>query len=149
MATKTQQQSTQTKGVAYTTEAEFMVRSEILGGQIRTEKIRGLKADLKAETAVADSASADLSVRKEVRADRMLTQLAIEEEKLGIDRDNLSATQAYRQLNQAGHAAALTSKAYKINATEAVNQGRKQFLLNAGIQAVPVTIEATAKKVVK
>jgi hypothetical protein len=125
------------------------VRSEILGGQIRTEKIRGLKADLKAETAVADSASADLSVRKEVRADRMLTQLAIEEEKLGIDRDNLSATQAYRQLNQAGHAAALTSKAYKINATEAVNQGRKQFLLNAGIQAVPVTIEATAKKVVK
>jgi hypothetical protein len=141
MTTKTQQQSTQTKGVAYTTEAEFMVRSEILGGQIRTEKIRGLRADLKAETAVAD--------RKEVRADRMLTQLAIEEEKLGIDRDNLSATKAYRQLNQASHAAALTSKAYKINATEALNQGRKQFLLNAGIQAMPVTIEATAKKVAK
>jgi hypothetical protein len=143
MTTKTQlkSKSTASGGIAYTTEAEFMVRSEILGGQIRTEKIRGLKADLKAETAVAD--------RKEVRADRMLTQLAIEEEKLGIDRDNLSATQAYRQLNQAGHAAALTSKAYKINATEALNQGRKQFLLNAGIQAVPVTIEATAKKVVK
>jgi hypothetical protein len=141
MATKTQQQSTQTKGVAYTTEAEFMVRSEILGGQIRTEKIRGLRADLKAETAVAD--------RKEVRADRMLTQLAIEEEKLGIDRDNLSATKAYRQLNQAGHVARLSSKAYGVDATAALNKGKQQFLLNAGIAPTVVTLDVKAKAGVK
>lgn len=140
MATKTKQ-STQTQGVAYTTEAEFMVRSEILGGQIRTEKIRGLRADLKSETAIAD--------RKEVRTDRMLTKLAIEQEKLGIDQDNLKAVQVDRKLNQAGHVARLSSKSYAVDANSALNQGKKQFLLNAGIAPTVVTLDAKVKQGVK
>jgi hypothetical protein len=141
MATKTQQQSTQTKGVAYTTEAEFMVRSEILGGQIRTEKIRELKAELKGQTFKAD--------RKEVWADRQQVKLATEEVKLGIDQDNLKATEVYRQLNQASHVARLSSKAYGVDATAALNKGKQQFLLNAGVDPTVVTLNVKAKAGVK
>jgi hypothetical protein len=135
MTTKTKAQPG--KSIAYTSEAESLVRSEILSGQIRTEKIRGLRADLKAETAIAD--------RKEVRADRMLVKLAIEETKLGIDEDNLKAVRVDRQLNQASHVARLSSKAYSIDATSALNKGKQQFLLNAGVDPTVVTLNATAK----
>lgn len=140
MATKTKQ-STQTKGVKYTSEAEFMVRRDIIAGQIRTEKIRELNAELKGQTFKAD--------RKEVWADRQQVKLATEEVKLGIDEDNLKATEAYRELNQRSHVARLSSKAYSIDATSALNKGKQQFLLNAGVAPTVVTLDAKAKQEVK
>lgn len=131
----------QGKSISYTSEAEFLVNRDILAGRIRTEQMRGLRADLKAETAIAD--------RKEVRADRMLVKLSIEQEKLGIDEDNLKAVTVDRQLNQASHMARLSAKAYSVDATSALNKGKKQFLLNAGVDPTVVTLDAKAKAGVK
>lgn len=136
-------QSTQpkAKSIGYTSEAEFMVNSEIVRGQIRTEQVRELRGKLKGQTAKAD--------RAEVWADRQLTKLAIEQEKLGIDQDNLKAVRVDRQLNQAGHVARLSSKSYAVDANSALNQGKKQFLLNAGIAPTVVTLDAKVKQGVK
>lgn len=129
------------KSIAYTTESEFMVNSEIVRGQIRTEKVRELRGKLKGQTAKAD--------RAEVWADRQLTKLAIEQEKLGIDEDNLKATSVDRKLNQAGHIARLSAKAYSVDATSALNKGKQQFLLNAGVDPTVVTLNVKAKAGVK
>jgi hypothetical protein len=141
MAQTKQTKQTSPSGIAYTNEAEFMVRSEILSGQIRTEKIRELTAALKGQTFKAD--------RKEVWADRQGVKLATEGVKLGIDQDNLKATEVYRQLNQASHVARLSSKAYSVDATSALNKGKQQFLLNAGVAPTVVTLNTTAKQGVK
>lgn len=138
---KTSSKSSTGKPIAYTAESEFMVNSEIVRGQIRTEKVRELRGKLKGQTAKAD--------RAEVWADRQLTKLAIEQEKLGIDEDNLKAVRVDRQLNQQSHIARLSAKAYSIDATSALNQGKQQFLLNAGVDPTVVTLDAKAKTGVK
>lgn len=144
MATKTKSKTTaqpQSKSIAYTTESEFMVNSEIVRGQIRTEKVRELRGKLKGQSAKAD--------RAQVWADRQLVKLGIEQEKLGIDEDNLKAVRVDRQLNQQSHIARLSAKAYSIDATTSLNQGKQQFLLNAGVDPTVVTLDAKAKTGVK
>ncbi|MBE9039359.1 hypothetical protein IQ235_00930 [Oscillatoriales cyanobacterium LEGE 11467] len=118
-----------------------MVNSEIVRGQIRTEKVRELRGKLKGQTFKAD--------RAEVWADRQLVKLGIEQEKLGIDEDNLKAVRVDRQLNQQSHIARLSAKAYSVDATTSLNQGKQQFLLNAGVDPTVVTLDAKAKMGVK
>lgn len=118
--------------VAYTAEAEFMVKSEILQGQIRTETVRQLKADLRGQTAKAN--------RAETRADRQEVKAKTEQVKLAIDQTNLRGNQALAALNERRWVASLTSTAYRVDATEALNKGRQQFLSNAGISPTQVSL---------
>lgn len=137
----TQTKQTKTSGIAYTSEAEFMVKGEILDGQIRTETLREKRATLRGQTFKAD--------RKEVWADRQQVKLVTEQVKLGIDQDNLKATEAYRSLNQRSHVARLSAKAYAVDATAALNKGKQQFLINAGVAPTVVTLNAAVKQEVK
>lgn len=100
-------------------ECSFIVEGQILDGQIRSQKIQQKKHELRGNIAKTE--------RKKLWADT-------EEVKRDIQRDDLDATKQRRELNREGHTQSLAAKSYTVEQTRAVNNGRRQKLLNEGVK---------------
>jgi hypothetical protein len=99
-------------------ECSYIVEGQILDGQIRSQKIQQKKHELRGNIAKTD--------RKRMWADT-------EEVKRDIQRDDLDASKQRRTLNREGHTQSLAAKSYAVEQTRAVNDGRRQKLLNEGV----------------
>jgi len=101
------------------TDASFIVEGQILDGQIRSEKLKQKKHELRGNVARTE--------RKKLWADT-------EEVKRDIQRDDLDATKQRRTLNRDGHTQSLAAKSYQVEQTRSTNNGRRQALVNQGIK---------------
>lgn len=109
-----------------TSEADYSVQSNLLDSKIRTQKLHQKTHTLRGETAKAK--------RKSYWADRQEVLRDTEKVKLGIDQDNLSFTEQRRTINADGNKQTLAAKSYKVDLQRHQNNGKRQSLLNAGIQ---------------
>lgn len=100
-------------------ESSFIVEEQILDGKIRSQKIQQKKHSLRGNIAKTE--------RTKIWADT-------EEVKLDIQRDDFQATEKRRDLNRDGHVQSLAAKSYVVEGTRAVNNGKRQKLLNEGVK---------------
>lgn len=99
-------------------ECSFIVETQILDGQIRSQKVQQKKHELRGNIAKTE--------RKKLWADT-------EEVKRDIQRDDLDATKQRRTLNREGHTQSLAAKSYTVEGTRARNNGMRQKLVNEGV----------------